>query len=142
MKEENKYYTPEIEEFYVGFEFEYYLNTREWCKEIFGEKGIYDLQAPEITKSHIRVKYLDRQDIEKLGWKWYGGLHFLECGTVKYNGGTDGFRQNGFELHYGYDTLTAYVTVGRNKNEKQLFEGKIKNKAELRKLMKQIGIAK
>jgi hypothetical protein len=97
---ENKYYTPKIEEFYVGFEFEFHGMTtgglamldfskdignpekivvskpdyKVWTKEVFTHKyfDIYYRRLEDVEKlieaGQIRVKYLDREDIESLGW--------------------------------------------------------------------------
>ena len=84
---ENKYYTPELEEFYVGFE--YYTTTHPVSMEEFSPyvKGEFDHNtferefnidtdsSGEIIKigvpSCIKVKYLDTKDIESLGFKQY-----------------------------------------------------------------------
>ena len=61
---EAKYYTPTIEEFHVGFEFERKSTLRKncWVKKFFAdgesaEQYCYDDEG--------RVKLLDREDIEK-----------------------------------------------------------------------------
>tara|TARA_B100001059_G_C17285518_1_gene310289 strand:+ start:135 stop:506 length:372 start_codon:yes stop_codon:yes gene_type:complete len=62
------YYIPEIEEFNIKFEY-----------EIFGTKGWYDSKILPlvlnyghikmlIEREQVRVKYLDDEDIESLGW--------------------------------------------------------------------------
>ena len=69
-KMENKYYTPEIEEFYVGFKYERGNkategNSTKWYKEkITSAQEIVDIFCCE----EIRVKYLDKEDIESLGF--------------------------------------------------------------------------
>lgn len=62
---ENKYYTPEINEFYVGYKYEVYNSLLgRWIKEeVQSNECFCDLQGEE-----IRTKYLDKQDIESLGW--------------------------------------------------------------------------
>jgi|SRR6188508_178015 len=73
--EYNKYYIPEIEEFHVGFEVQYNVEGI-WVKipyminylEGDGYPTILDTHV-SIEKKVIRVKYLDREDIESLGWK-------------------------------------------------------------------------
>jgi hypothetical protein len=70
--EESKYYTPTIEEFHIGFEYEvlaedFGINTFLWLKHT----NPYRIEILEnfIESNYVRVKYLDREDIESLGWK-------------------------------------------------------------------------
>ena len=73
-----KYYTPSIEEFRVGFEYEVYVPEKElWSKETFYLDASHinlvkyvNIQT-ENTLKKVRVKYLDREDIESLGWGNY-----------------------------------------------------------------------
>ena len=71
--ENNKYYTPEIGEFRVGFEYEYGLPKEgqvEWNTDTFGKiiRSVFELEWL-IKNKNIRVKFLDAQDIEELGFK-------------------------------------------------------------------------
>jgi len=54
-----KYYTPEIEEFYVGFECELIDNdkTHKWSPIKCREETLYDVQS---SHYNARVKYLDK----------------------------------------------------------------------------------
>lgn len=70
---ENKYYVPELEEFHIGFEYEIFINNK-WEKKIISnsENLIYFLFESnnnswrENCKDTIRVKYLDKEDIENI----------------------------------------------------------------------------
>lgn len=69
----SKYYTPGIEEFYVGFEFEILLGGKDGY---YSKPKIWDCDTTASLariKKHdlheIRVKYLDQEDIESLGWR-------------------------------------------------------------------------
>lgn len=77
MEERDKYYTPDISELYVGYEYE-----ERWVEKFPWEKVIIkngDWINRAYTYFHkligqdlgvgIRTKYLDQQDIESLGWK-------------------------------------------------------------------------
>jgi len=71
----NKYYTPTIEEFHVGFEYEYQDgvdkdNKDVWKKTICTKSDFRYLSKTKI-KDFRRVKYLDREDIESLGFTCY-----------------------------------------------------------------------
>ena len=73
----DKYYTPEIEEFHVGFEYEFRHDD-------FKEDGWIKYSTPEFNPeredsfigksdlSEYRVKYLDREDIESLEFIFNG----------------------------------------------------------------------
>jgi hypothetical protein len=72
---ENKYYTPAIEEFHVGFEYEI-LHNNEWKKtSVFNNSCGGDIIFEIKNMGHWdvvskpRVKYLDKEDIESLGWR-------------------------------------------------------------------------
>ena len=72
--ENNLYYTPEISEFHVGFEYEVFDKLH----NIWNKENNFFLQQGDF-KDEIRVKYLDQFDIESLGFiltgksidKWY-----------------------------------------------------------------------
>jgi len=121
---DNLYYIPEIEEFHVGFEFEY-ANSRKWTKcnvEIYFD--FFESLVEDIVSEKIRVKYLDRQDIENCGFIFTGSensdiLWFRNKSEIK---------------------LTFHKDVVKIFDEFNLpvFSGKIRNKSELKKLLKQI----
>lgn len=126
---ESKYYTPEIEEFYVGFEYEI-LNykTNNFEKIIYPadyiEANIKPIQLLEyIKRGSMKVKYLDKEDIESLGWK-YLNKNETFCYGVNEEWGLSHVK-NIIEITY-YGECN--------------FNGIIKNKSELKKLMKQLQI--
>ena len=143
----NKYYTPEIKEFHVGFEFEYMsVETNGWVsidKDMWlRPKGAEEthllrsvnewdrcIKHADLTK--VRVKYLDREDIESLGW-----IYILD--EVNY------YKLNNFKLYYFGNT---FISIDKTDHSKynyvaayQYFRGTIKNKSELIKLMKQLNV--
>ena len=78
MEEESKYYTPTIEEFRVGFSYEYKnhtgtvrdLTSLPWIKSTI--KSINELAYVErglSIEGNTRVKLLDREDIEEVEFK-------------------------------------------------------------------------
>jgi hypothetical protein len=125
----DKYYTPEIEEFHVGFEYEVNYGKDKWVKE-----GLH--YAPQVVTlpyknlENIRVKHLDREDIEECGAE-FQFIESLDClppivsehfqlGEI-----TIIFKDNNICIHKNYGVL---------------FQGTIKNKSELKRLLKQLGI--
>lgn len=143
----NKYYTPEIEEFHPGFE--YYdadvLTTLDEKVEIY-IAGIQD----SINMGLIKVKYLDREDIESLGFTegerpdgfGYAGEYYV-IKNAEYKKPT---RTEVDELHLIHQPITNWIliwqimklNIGDHHNVR--FSGTIKNKSELKRLLKQIGI--
>jgi hypothetical protein len=73
---ENKYYTPQIEEFCVNFQYER-MNGNTWEQAEMTKLDFYssfnsdyENEFEEIDKNIrvVRVKYLDSTDIQELGW--------------------------------------------------------------------------
>jgi len=169
---ENKYYTPEEEEFHVGLEYEYrhilwlvtatitkhpfYNDDRcvehgelkqkdglrtfyAWITQTFTERGV-------LNKGEYRVKRLDREDIESLGW---------ECIETEKSPFTHNLlhkfyknKEEGFNTGSNYyidlmDSNIVKITIdiyGEYGTTIQLMEFIIKNKSELKRILKQIGI--
>ncbi len=132
MNTNTKYYTPTIEEFHVGFEFEQKIgnsvSTKDevWLKSIFSFIPNADKILEILSGDLIRVKLLDREDIESLGW-------------IQRDYDTFDFGSNiAFEF---IPEETSYIyTYGGGKNLDTIFKGTIKNKSELQKLMVQLNI--
>lgn len=147
METKAKYYVPEIEELRVGFECEI-QSSYGFQKGIFPEVLYLDtlsgFRADEIgaieavKSSNIRVKYLDSEDIEELGG--------IKISDYKYN-------INGAILEINYSDSTQ-ITISEIRQEWEmtavpsktaeyyfpLFMGKIKNKSELKQVLKMIGV--
>lgn len=150
-----KYYTPASDEFFIGFEYEINDmamrprkegNNRDlWLAVIFGDEFISFIGRQESLNLWARVKYLDRNDVGNLGWAY-----------KEFNPQGDGdFRwYDAFDLKGGYYRLNAWyhdesmgdnlcdlVTITTSAFERDIiFRGKIKNKSELQRIMKMIGI--
>tara|TARA_R110000868_G_scaffold14173_3_gene66100 strand:- start:2350 stop:2757 length:408 start_codon:yes stop_codon:yes gene_type:complete len=128
----SKYYTPEIEEFHVGFEYEI-TNGYEWVKKIFSKEDLksflYEQLENGINQQHIRVKYLDKEDIESLGWSDY-------IPPQEYN---HVWKKGNFWISVWFNNEIPKVRI-TFKNLFFLFDGNIKNKSELKKLMQQLEI--
>lgn len=150
ITENGKYYIPTIEEFHTGFEYE--SGPHRWSKEIFDVDhfgSTYDQYfgsplADDIEKGEVRVKYLDHEDIISLGWKqeethpsvigkWYKipyndprGLH-NEASLV-------------YVYHKHWICIETKDKAAIDGSGSVRFAGVIKNKSELQRLMKQLGI--
>lgn len=172
MEENIKYYTPEIEEFYVRFEYEMKerftdgtvktqeeFDSAEWVKSVVDIGDIpYIHRALTGINSQkgiggIRVKLLDKEDIEDIGFKksskntWYGQDDYY----------LDKINPDGYYIILSIPTIKNNcmykICVIRYYDDKEgvqegaefydfdcLFIGKIKNKSELKKLLKQLNI--
>lgn len=138
---ENKYYTPTLDEFYIGFEFETLYNDK-FEEAIVLFWADFEDTTYNLSPNRIRVKYLDQSDLEELGFQQY---------TYLRDGGTQVFRNLNKEYEiYFYRTNSIsdidpdkvkIIRHHENPSIKgQIFDGKIKNKSELKKLLKQLNI--
>lgn len=154
---DNKYYVPTIEEFHIGFQYEFKPRIREgimsyayqkfnyidrWKKQSVGKEAnnILDLldtyndpfSINDLISFHrdnaVRVKYLDEEDIESLGWIMDSIYSFIKGDWM--------IEVNINELIDRKDTLDIYLVSDCR------FKGYIKNKSELKRLMDQLGINK
>lgn len=132
----NKYYTPAIEEFHIGFEFEYKSKNDDWDKIDYDnwmhpreDKYLKHCTESELLRSfnfidqcikrnELRVKYLDGEDISNSNWidGYLGIIEILE------------YRNTGTVLK---------IT---NRDGIVVFYGVIKNKSELKRLLQQLNI--
>jgi hypothetical protein len=128
-----KYYTPNIEEFYVGFEYEISNpGGTDFNKEtVHSSRNLIDIlhymDYYEHGAEDVRVKYLDREDIEECGWE--------SLGSGWYSTEFDSRRLRVWKDH----EIIIHRWYSDEDNEK-IFQGKINNKSELKRIMKQIGI--
>jgi hypothetical protein len=134
---ENKYYTPEIEEFHIGFEYQEFIPVLEkkfgskvyvnkWKTTTLKSLSTAHSYTVEIRKDdgRIRVKYLDKEDMESLGWK------YDEC------------ENKCLSLVKGIWDMWVYKDYLKIESEETgtIFRGDIKNKSELKILLKQLNI--
>lgn len=149
--ENNKYYVPEISEFHVGFEYEF-LKNHGSPDEIWEPRKLKTISDGEddpylgytfkslesydnvFIRNAWRVKYLNREDIESLGWE---------------NEFNEMFGENKYKLNNYIITSIfknnqtvdiSLLPLFKGQGLTRIFRGTIKNKSELKKLMKQLGI--
>jgi hypothetical protein len=142
---EPKYYTMTEKDICIGLEFEFPIysvekKTTEYVKSIFDFNTIEyffnkDSDGKYSISEIFRIKYLDRSDLEELGWKvkvWsFGSGYFY---IDKYTLGLHSIDSE--------SKIFMYCTISKNDNGNNvvLFSGTIKNKAELARIMKQTNI--
>lgn len=160
---ENKYYVPEIDEFHVGFEYEYVTNIgvttdddSKWDSFLFGDQEKFKswdwrlLLQDCLKRKLIRVKHLDREDIESLGWIFNHKVIINDEGSLYVDSWVINIdktenKRKYFQLYLNdgkyYISYIEYTnSVGRY--ESDIFQGTIKNKSELTKILAQLNILK
>jgi hypothetical protein len=158
------YYTPKVEEFHIGFEFEVHINTgfiptdhfkegEEWAKTTWDYFDCIDTAT--VNQNDYRVKRLDQQGLEDLGFlkrprgTWAGFIDYKYNGLI--DGEVDYFLRASIHipvmgdrwrivLHRHLDDDTKIDKKISESESAIVFEGRIKNKSELRRLMIQLGI--
>lgn len=142
-----KYYTPNIEEFHVGFEVEILdiinwpkSNKEEWKKHICSPREFYQplnfrciLENPE----DYRVKFLDKEDLETLGFT-YNEKQDYYVSEKTYRGISTGDDK---KLIIDYDFADNHMVIyyKSNRGEEYIkFEGTIKNLTELKMILKMV----
>ena len=165
---EDKYYVPKIEEFHAGFEFELQEYTHEeptggWHEAMFGrllihnEGGMYSTDLKDVVRwikdDDVRVKYLDRQDIESLGWNILEDespfKNLVEISTKKEYEilckGTNGrlIMEHDFFSHKITIKHPNFIRDGSGRFDgyyNRLYRVSCKNKSELKRLMNMLNI--
>jgi hypothetical protein len=125
----NKYYTPEIEEFHVGFEYERnQYDNNIWFKYVVERKDVLDHSDKD-----IRVKYLDREDIESLGFEQTDRVN-----SIRYVKGNVSVWLG--DVNKKMLTKIEKRDLLRAAGKTCLFMGNIKNKSEFKVILKQLNI--
>ena len=142
----SKYYTPEIEEFHVGFEYEIKRHGvwgKETWSELLHENYNVDIQHNDPTEvflesdDWIRVKYLDREDIESLGCKLIGKK---DNGSLLFE--KEYICKRAMEMNNAaiyFVALSNHILIYNDSGE-TMFTGTVKNKSELKRILKMIGV--
>ncbi len=133
QKEWNKkYYYPALEDFYIGFE--YCLQDQ---GPIYNENFHEDDEIANVKRGielgFLFCKYLDKEDVEKVGWKF---LHDV------YKGGMYELEDYRLQIVDYNDTIKRIYLIQLDYESRILFVGFIKNKSELINQMKRCRIIK
>lgn len=126
----SKYYTPRIGEFHVGFEYEAKCPITEEWTDFKIDLSFGSLWFASVN--NIRVKHLDQEDIESLGFEydWANENGFI---TKDWDG-----RDLGYKIYTNGWTDPYKVDI--HKGKEKVFLGTINNKSELKRILKQIEI--
>jgi hypothetical protein len=123
---EDKYYTPDISEFFVGFQFELLTTDNTWLKREFDLCYTYEGELAFYIEGS-RVKYLSQEDIESLGFVYRG----IEYSCLI-------FTKDKYELSYFPEEQD--MVIGYTGDWETLFQGKIKNLSELKRILTMVGV--
>jgi hypothetical protein len=136
---EKKYFTPDIEEVYVGYELQWkcQIRNQDWEKTIcdtdlisiiFDQYEHADFEEP--YNEQFRVPYLTKEQIEAEGWKTAAEDFFTPL-----------FRKDNFTLGYRLeDNKLKIQTFGENSHT--LYFGECKCINDFRKIQKLLNIKK
>lgn len=151
--EKEKFYTPEIGELHVGLECQIHeysdMNEESFEDCVLNNIILKNILELSIVNKHlddwlertIRIKYLDNQDIESLGFIESKLQNRLFLFKNKIDLG-----KRGVNLTIGLNTnyINSHTIIFAKPDDKpiefnfNLFVGKIKNKSELKRILKQI----
>jgi len=148
--DKTKFYTPESDEFCIGAtyympvldddlkETDQYLainiQSFNFFSELLGDQ--WDFYDERISPPKTSVmKYLDKEDIESCGFKYddFPNPHYYWFGS------TDNDGELNITLYFN-DLQNIIIDNEQGSYSFRLFDGKIKNLCEFKKLLKQLGI--
>ncbi len=151
----SNYYTPSIEEFHVGMEFELLdqtttkmINDRKWHTVTVSpnnnEMGVSVAfnRIPQLLKrNEIRVKLLDNEDLESLGFVESKNKNLGITEYIKYKLNW-GFNDQSKYSIYQMNGVWNMVVTEQNSYDSPtaVFRINVKNKSELKKLMNMLQI--
>jgi hypothetical protein len=130
--DQNKYFTPSIEDIRVGYECE--VNSgilpgfREgWTNEVLNQENTaYYLKFGSV-KSMFRVPYLTKEQIEKEGWEFI----WAHPGELQ-------FRKNGNQIAFNFLKYTLLIQIGSD--DSFSYKGECKDINTFRYICKLLGI--
>lgn len=144
----DKFYTPDISEFHVGFECENFNfiegKFKPFVIDVFRLHEILDHELEDYFEpTHYRVKFLDQQDIEECGFELDKIVlqEFYKEKEVYVKPDVYGYMIWKVRCQHRPDTHWFRIEALFEDNEwSVLFEGKIKNKSQLKMILNMIEI--
>lgn len=128
------YYTPTLDEFHVGFEYQIKVAAppkNNWKDETICQFHRFEDLKKWLEKGEIRVKRIDKEDCLSLGFKERDGEFCLGVYTLS------------GQIEYGNIKIEKYFEdypMGKHTYwSETVFDGRIKNKSELKRILQQSG---
>lgn len=150
MENKEQYYTPEISELFAGYECEvrYILYSNSNKDDIIWHNWESIIIFPEIfcqqVEMELRTKYLDKEDIESLGWDNAVSKNWFYKDYPNLTTSDNEYFINGvfstygcYELNYNFETNKLLIS---NSNRDYIFDGECKSINEFRKIMQWLKI--
>lgn len=154
MEQDKKYYIPEVEELHENYRCEIYDQaSTKLMKDARWHPVVVNTSTNEIglcvamnrvkqllRNNHLRTKYLDREDIESLGWELWRVV------DKAMGRDSESFTLGNWMMGYNYDTHTIGILILDPSKELDYpnncgtYRGECKSINELRTLMKWLKI--
>jgi len=155
---ENKYYIPTIEELLKHIIDEKFIYTHLNPSSNDGNMVEIRFESDTVNSIHFfievndvdgniysintelyRIKYLDQEDIESLELKYTGkATHIWFEKEGSFNMGS--WTSYKIRLHYGLRDQRMFIVALDSGDEYTIFQGIVKNKSELKQVLKMIGV--
>ena len=135
---ENKYFTPDIEDLYVGYKLEIKgPHDVDWQPVVLGKDAIWhqftNLENLGQAMEQLRVPYLTKEDIEDEGWIKAKAPII----TIKHDFYEIPYIKDNFRVDYNFRNNLINIIENNGEN---LFKGKCKCINEFRKIIKLLEI--
>jgi len=133
---DDKYFYPEIEDIFVGYECESTNNGEHWYKWEFEQHNFPALDL-EILNNMYRTQYLTQEQIENEGWKHVGGKLLSEADQL--------YEKNNYILSYSYSSKKIVLLIQdpskvENYYTEPTFRGTCRCINDFRKIIKLLNI--
>ena len=133
----NEYFVPDIEDFYVGYEFEFEGIPKGWHKMIFSIENTLKTMQYNIEKLNcIRVPYLTKEQIEAEGWREIHDEEYIKQEPVEEDSASKIWW---FNNNANTEYLSTFEFRHRGYNNVK-FQGEIKSINEFRYICKLLKI--
>lgn len=166
MEQQNKYYTPSIEELHVGYECELSLqsSTGWYMFDFSGETPTEFIPFPDGPFRHwSKVPIIEKEDLfnngreiqvfidalkdNRVRTKYLDQSDIESCGWEYDGNDTDGWNKyylftgdTSWYLHHGYNNEILIIKYENHKSKGTFYNGECKSINELRKIMKWLNI--
>ena len=137
MEEDNKYFIPTIEDFYVGYEFEFQGIPKGWHKMVFSVEDNLKTFKYNIEHGYIRVPYLSKEQIEAEGWKYFSKYGKEQEDKFHYNTFE---KPNALYITYYYNSHTLTIHSDLYGDDQVFFDGECKSINEFRYICRLLNI--
>jgi len=131
---ENKYFTPDIEDLYVGYKLEIKgKHDTNWQPVVLGKDAIWhkftNLENLGQVMEQLRVPYLTKEQIEAEGWEYEKEIKTVQC-----------YDKENIFIAYSEKTHRMLIRKHNNETWKTIYFGRCKDINAFRKIIKLLEI--